>query len=76
MIDAPGIYITRSGVRVKIDEVGVSPEGCWAAKCKGYAERMFRGKLRWNGRRIWHESGSYIAVGEHPMDIIKKESEC
>ncbi len=65
-ICGPGDYVTRVGSRVTADEVNGTGTFC----VKGSVWKMFRGKLRRRGHDIWRSDGRYMAVGEHPRDIV------
>ena len=76
VIDKSGIYIMRNGSRARIDTVEVnSNKSVTAFTCKGSVERMFRGKLRFKGYAIWHESGQATGF-ESEYDIISKGALC
>ena len=73
IIDAPGLYMTRDGRRVRIDRIDQRPE--FLARgfaAKGSIERMFRGKMKFHDYNIWHVSGHAGALREHPRDIVAK----
>ncbi|QYW06446.1 hypothetical protein uan_034 [Pseudomonas phage UAntarctica] len=82
IIDGPGIYICRNGVRAYIDEVVlfVDPKGevdrleVTAFEAKGATERMFRGKMRFRCRDLWHISGRNQILRESAWDIVSKEA--
>lgn len=59
-------YETRDGRRVLIRDI--SGRGTFSAK--GAVYREFRGRTVPRGYDIWHVSGRYRAVGEHPLDIV------
>ena len=65
-----GDYITRNGCKVTIDKIG--DKGRATANCKGAIWRSFRGKIRPRGYDIWCDSGRYLFIGEHPLDIVAK----
>ena len=72
IITEPGIYIMRDGGRARIDRVyDNSDKTVTAFTCKGSLERMFRGKMRFKGYSIWHESGQATGF-ESEYDIISK----
>lgn len=66
IIAAPGEYRTRDGNRVTIEQI--NGPSSWPAK--GYLWRTFRGKYRPRTWSIWGLDGSYVAVGEHPLDVV------
>lgn len=66
VVTGPGEYETRDGRRVKIREI--SGRGTFSAEGAVYKE--FRGRAVPRGYDIWHVSGRYRAVGEHPLDIV------
>lgn len=66
-ITKPGDYITRDGTRVTIREI--SGPSSWP--CKGSVWSMFRGKYVPRGYGIWQVNGRYLAVDEHPLDIME-----
>tara|TARA_B100001245_G_scaffold229359_1_gene207634 strand:- start:16 stop:267 length:252 start_codon:yes stop_codon:yes gene_type:complete len=73
LIDSIGTYIMRNGNRAYIDQIKEYPDkDVTAFTCKGNIERMFRGKLRFKGYKIWHPSGRASAF-ESEFDIVKKE---
>lgn len=85
IIDGPGIYRMRDGTRARIHEIKpfVDPAGkvdrleVLAFEAKGAFERMFRGKPRFRGLKIWHVSGRYTGgAKESKWDIVSKESPC
>lgn len=72
IIDAPGDYVARNGNRVTVHHI--------APPCKGVTQFAAKGSI-WRkptamGQNppysIWHISGRYYALGEHPLDIVKK----
>lgn len=63
IIHQPGIYRTRSGREVQIFEL--RPGSTFEAK--GTWRKGSRSRRNYD---IWHPSGRYMAVGEHPMDIV------
>ena len=75
IIDRKGIYQTRGGRLVMIDTVDTETTPDYpnmAFKCKGYLitkTKSGRTKYIWN---IWHLSGMFRVVGEHPNDIVRK----
>lgn len=80
VIDGPGDYVTRSGVRVTIHEVRLyapTPMSnlrheVTAFEAKGSPWRKVAGKLQPCGYDVWHLSGRLRAVKEHPEDIVGK----
>lgn len=72
IIDEPGTYRTRHGLDVEIHDI--TPQGdrsTTSFNCKGHmlVPMKVRKKRVYN---IWHESGAFRAVDEHPYDIIEK----
>jgi hypothetical protein len=74
MINAPGQYLTRAGLRVTIHEIK-PPETAWG-NCKGSllvpsktGKRIIR---RYN---IWHADGRYFPVEQSQHDIVGKAPE-
>ncbi|MBD9544284.1 hypothetical protein IB276_33095 [Ensifer sp. ENS04] len=63
IIDKPGMYLTRNGRQVQIREI---KEGS-TFRAKGTWRKGSRHRRNYD---IWHESGRYMAVGEHAMDIV------
>jgi hypothetical protein len=73
IIDTTGIYITRDGSSVEIDEFDEFPDlSVMAFKCKGYIRIIREGKSDKFKYGIWHRSGMYSAVSGHNLDIISK----
>jgi hypothetical protein len=71
IVTEPGLYLTRNGSFV--DVTGPCRDTVSTFKVEGYLlTKGKNGKVKrtWN---IWHESGRYTAVGEHPLDIISKD---
>ena len=66
VISGPGDFITRDGSRVTIHSVG--GKGTFSAS--GSVWKEFRGKIRPHGYEIWAPDGRYLAVPEHPWDIV------
>ena len=74
IIDGCGIYKMRNGIRAHIHEV--QPHGnkeVTRFNCKGSTEKIVRGTPRFQGYRIWHESGMATAF-ESEWDILEKIS--
>ena len=70
IIKEKGIYLLRNGGRALIHEVQENKnKEVTAFTCKGSVERMFRGKKRFKGYKIWHESGMGAAF-ESDHDIV------
>lgn len=73
VIDGPGVYFTRDGRRAKVDTIDPRPNmlsNGFAAK--GSIERMFRGKMKFHGFRVWHISGCSEGLHQRPSDIVAK----
>lgn len=66
VVRGPGEYETRDGRRVQIREIS----GNATFSAKGAVYKEFRGRIVPRGYDIWHVSGRYRAVGEHPLDIV------
>jgi hypothetical protein len=78
IVDSVGEYIARNGARIVITELHPDFNNRGNANhfdAKGYYYPITPTKngnpkrRRWT---IWHVSGAYKAVGEHPRDIVKK----
>lgn len=70
IIDGPGTYLARNGVKVVIDEI--APPSRSTFNCKGnyYTKQGRREVSHWN---IWHPSGHFEAVNRsHPLDVVRK----
>lgn len=70
-ISKPGDYVTRDGSRVTIRDI----YGPSTFPAKGAVWREYRGNYRPRGFAIWALDGRYRAVGEHPLDIVRKVEE-
>lgn len=71
IIDGQGLYLTRDGREVKIQEVKDSPRIA-TNNCHGHYARVTpsgRTKWVWN---IWSPEGRFKFIGEHPLDIVRK----
>jgi hypothetical protein len=65
-----GDYITKNGRRVTIDRITDKEKA--TANCKGTVWRLFRGKARPRGYEIWCDSGKFLFIGDHNLDIVAK----
>lgn len=76
VITEPGEYVTRSGKKVNIIRVDDHSDDLSVTRfnCKGdiYTPRPGRSDKREYG--IWHQSGSFRAIGTHMNDIVGKLS--
>lgn len=75
IIDEPGIYLTRTGRRVKIHAVDTRPRPdpeVTAFTAKGAIESTLRGKTAFRGFDVWHISGRAFALKESTRDIVAK----
>jgi len=72
IINKLGDYITRSGklVRIQIIKDHSNNYAVTRFNCKGYLITPRKDKKPKEEFNIWHESGQFVAVGEHPNDII------
>lgn len=76
IIDTEGVYVTRSGKRVRINEVRPTKSlDTTAFNALGSVEKMFRGKLSFREHGSWHVSGRTSALKEKGSDIVAKWSE-
>jgi hypothetical protein len=70
VIDGPGEYVTRSGARATIREIGAQAPDATSFAAKGSLWRTFRGKPRPRGLEIWHVSGRSMPLDETRNDIV------
>jgi len=74
-ITETGNYITRSGLKVEVHEIknGTATFPVKGSICRkpktGNSKRIIR------EFSIWKRNGQHMAVGNHPLDIIKKQGE-
>lgn len=76
VVDEPGEYRARCGnvvIVTKVEDHG--PLNVTRFNCKGYlVHRRRPGKRDRYEFHIWHQSGFFVAVGEHDYDIVEKLS--
>lgn len=69
VIDGPGVYKTRSGLKAVIHEI--KGPGTFSAKGNWFKadikRRNYPGEFN-----IWHVSGRFMPLAEHSLDIIEK----
>jgi hypothetical protein len=69
VVTGPGRYRTRGGLRVEVFEgrgTGTFPvRGCWFDAGKEKRSKSYPGEYS-----IWHPSGRYMPLAEHPLDIV------
>lgn len=78
VIDGPGVYRCRDGRLAHVHTVkdgAAHRTNVTAFDATGSRQRMFRGKECFKGYFAWHISGSYLALGESPYDIVAKVAE-
>lgn len=68
LITTPGLYRLRNGGLARVNMI----QGDSSFPVKGSIQREFRGQLRFRGYNIWKPDGSFMAVGEHPKDIVAR----
>lgn len=72
IIDAPGDYRTRNGLRVAID--AIYPPDTSTFNCKGHLlipPRIPGGRVK-RVFQIWQQNGRFMAVGETGNDVVEK----
>ena len=75
LIDAKGVYLTRGGLQVRIDQIDENPDTTVTAfKCKGYIHYPREGKKDKLEFNIWHRSGMFTCFEGH-LDIVSKFNE-
>lgn len=72
IIDRPGWYKTRSGLRVRIDRIG--PKNKATFNCAGtlFLQERTPSKPARTEWTIWKQSGRWGGLGENPKDIVSK----
>lgn len=72
LIDSPGEYVTRDGMRVTIRQVRDATPGSTSFGAVGAVWRERRGVTRARGHDIWHVSGRHLVLRESPLDVVGK----
>lgn len=70
VIDSPGDYATREGLRVTIRQVRDATRGTTSFGAVGAVWRERRGVTRARGHDVWHVSGRHMVLKESRLDLV------
>lgn len=68
LIDGPGEYLTRSGLRATVSNHNRATTSSFV--CEGHV--ILREKPRREDWTTWKPNGQVQAIGEHPWDLVSK----